>query len=171
MEKIIMWRNLTYKPPQLPSSYSYRRLTGASGYMETLFKSPVPNDDAPVPPKKDWHIAFIVGANMSATIYIQATGGLQMRALPSYFFALAGVFVGFGTRMGCGCTSGHGISGLSRISIRSFAAVCTFMATSIITANLLYNSAFENAYESDFPSSEWYVTRIDMFGWLSLYMV
>lgn len=47
--------------------------------------------------------------------------------------ALAGLLVGFGTRMGGGCTSGHGVCGISRLSKRSIVATCTFMATGAIT--------------------------------------
>lgn len=50
---------------------------------------------------------------------------------------LAGLLVGFGTRMGSGCTSGHGVSGVARLSRRSFAAVGMFMATAIITVFLV----------------------------------
>ena len=46
---------------------------------------------------------------------------------------VAGVIVGYGTRLGNGCTSGHGVCGLSRFSGRSFAATLTFMTTGIIT--------------------------------------
>jgi hypothetical protein len=47
---------------------------------------------------------------------------------------IAGVLVGFGTRMGSGCTSGHGVCGLSRLSPRSMVAVATFMITGVATA-------------------------------------
>jgi hypothetical protein len=46
---------------------------------------------------------------------------------------VAGLLVGFGTRMGNGCTSGHGVCGIGRLSMRSLAAVLTFMATAIAT--------------------------------------
>jgi uncharacterized protein len=46
---------------------------------------------------------------------------------------IAGLLVGFGTRMGSGCTSGHGICGIGRLSLRSLVATCVFMATGIIT--------------------------------------
>jgi len=52
-------------------------------------------------------------------------------------FAVAGLLVGFGTKLGNGCTSGHGICGLGRLSKRSFVAVCSFMVTSIITTTFL----------------------------------
>jgi uncharacterized membrane protein YedE/YeeE len=47
--------------------------------------------------------------------------------------AIAGLIVGAGTVLGSGCTSGHGICGLSRFSLRSLAATCTFMAVAIVT--------------------------------------
>jgi uncharacterized membrane protein YedE/YeeE len=50
---------------------------------------------------------------------------------------LAGLLVGFGTRLGNGCTSGHGVCGLARFSQRSLVAVVTFMATGMITAVLV----------------------------------
>ena len=50
---------------------------------------------------------------------------------------LAGFLVGFGTRMGSGCTSGHGVLGLARLSPRSMAAVATFLATAIATVTLM----------------------------------
>ncbi|HIK45562.1 MAG TPA: YeeE/YedE family protein, partial [Leptolyngbyaceae cyanobacterium M65_K2018_010] len=46
---------------------------------------------------------------------------------------VAGFLVGFGTRMGNGCTSGHGVCGLGRLSVRSLVAVLTFMGTGVIT--------------------------------------
>jgi uncharacterized protein len=54
-----------------------------------------------------------------------------------FLMALAGLFVGFGTRLGSGCTSGHGICGLPRLSLRSLVAVCTFMGSGIVTVYLL----------------------------------
>ena len=50
---------------------------------------------------------------------------------------IAGVFVGYGTRLGNGCTSGHGVCGLSRLSIRSLVATVTFMVTGFTTATLI----------------------------------
>jgi uncharacterized membrane protein YedE/YeeE len=47
--------------------------------------------------------------------------------------ALAGLLVGFGTRWGAGCTSGHGICGLSRLSVRSLVATLSFMGTGFVT--------------------------------------
>ena len=53
-------------------------------------------------------------------------------------FAIAGLFVGFGTKLGNGCTSGHGLCGLPRLSIRSFVAVGIFLTTAISIATIKY---------------------------------
>lgn len=53
-------------------------------------------------------------------------------------FGLAGLLVGFGTKLSNGCTSGHGLCGLSRLSIRSFVAVCVFLCTAIGISTLRY---------------------------------
>jgi len=50
---------------------------------------------------------------------------------------VAGLLVGFGTRLGCGCTSGHGVAGLSRLSPRSIVATLTFMGAAIITTTII----------------------------------
>jgi uncharacterized membrane protein YedE/YeeE len=72
-----------------------------------------------------------------------SVGGLAMRLLPAYaerrqgfsiaLSIVAGLLVGFGTRLGSGCTSGHGVCGLGRFSLRSLVAVLTFMAVAIVT--------------------------------------
>lgn len=84
---------------------------------------------------KNWRIATVIGL-MSGAAFIYF---IQ----PKYFnyefkgelwmMVVAGFLVGFGTRLGSGCTSGHGICGLPRLSYRSLVAVCTFMATGAIT--------------------------------------
>jgi uncharacterized membrane protein YedE/YeeE len=86
-----------------------------------------------------WRVAFVAGL---------LVGGLGMGLFyPALFavttgrsllgVAIAGVLVGIGTRMGNGCTSGHGVCGISRGSPRSLAATMTFMATGIITVFLV----------------------------------
>ena len=54
-------------------------------------------------------------------------------------FALAGLLVGFGTKLSNGCTSGHGLCGISRLSIRSIVAVCVFLTTAIAISTLRYH--------------------------------
>ena len=82
-----------------------------------------------------WRAAFIVGLIAAGGLYLALVPGA---ALPRADFSragliVAGLLVGFGTRMGNGCTSGHGVCGLGRLSLRSFVAVLTFMATAIAT--------------------------------------
>jgi uncharacterized membrane protein YedE/YeeE len=82
-----------------------------------------------------WRAAFLVGLVVAAGLYMALVPGAP---LPRTDFSrtgliIAGLLVGFGTRMGNGCTSGHGVCGLGRLSMRSLAAVMTFMATAIAT--------------------------------------
>jgi uncharacterized membrane protein YedE/YeeE len=61
----------------------------------------------------------------------------QITSFTSYVgYALAGLLVGFGTKLGNGCTSGHGLCGLPRFSIRSLVAVCIFLCTAIAIGTL-----------------------------------
>ena len=61
-----------------------------------------------------------------------------------WMMIVAGFLVGFGTRLGSGCTSGHGICGLPRLSYRSLVAVCTFMATGAITVYIFKHVLYLN---------------------------
>ena len=78
-----------------------------------------------------WRLAFLVGLVAAGGLYMALAPGAP---LPRADFSRVGLVVaGFGTRMGNGCTSGHGVCGLGRLSMRSLAAVVTFMATAIAT--------------------------------------
>jgi hypothetical protein len=82
--------------------------------------------------------AFILGLVAAPVVWRLGTGQmpeLVVEAGPATL-VVAGLLVGFGTVLGSGCTSGHGVCGLSRLSKRSFAAVAIFMATAIATAVL-----------------------------------
>lgn len=84
---------------------------------------------------RSWRVAFLAGlvvAGVTAALVAPAAIGSSVRSLPAVI--AAGVLVGFGTRLGSGCTSGHGVCGLARFSGRSLAAVVTFMLTGAITA-------------------------------------
>ncbi|MGF1696415.1 YeeE/YedE family protein [Vibrio lamellibrachiae] len=79
-----------------------------------------------------WRAAFVVGMIFSA--YIVAPFDFQLPDVSGnnlVTIAIAGVLVGFGTRIANGCTSGHGIIGMGRFSMRSIVATVTFMATAI----------------------------------------
>ena len=82
-----------------------------------------------------WRIAFLLGLVIAAGLYMAFVPGapLPRTDFPRIGLIAAGLLVGFGTRMGNGCTSGHGVCGLGRLSMRSFAAVATFMTTAIAT--------------------------------------
>ena len=81
-----------------------------------------------------WRLAFMVGLLVSPFVW-QLFAPLPAMELPSNprIIVLAGLLVGFGTRLGSGCTSGHGVCGLSRLSHRSMAATVTFMFFGALT--------------------------------------
>ncbi len=82
--------------------------------------------------------AFIVGLPLGALIVSRATGGVTT-TFPSSPLPLliGGLLVGFGTRLGSGCTSGHGVCGMSRLSRRSIMATIMFMGAGFATVALL----------------------------------
>jgi uncharacterized membrane protein YedE/YeeE len=102
------------------------RVAGVSGIIGGLF--------APGREGRSWRLQFLAGLGV---------GGLVLLALhPTAFhsagrswpvLAVAGLLVGFGARLGGGCTSGHGVCGLSRLSGRSLIATMVFMGTAILT--------------------------------------
>ena len=82
-----------------------------------------------------WRILFIFGTIIGAMGYqLLSPSGLDITMINEGSLLWLGIFlVGFGAALGSGCTSGHGICGLARLNVRSFAAVCCFMATAVIT--------------------------------------
>ncbi|MFX0540749.1 YeeE/YedE family protein [Roseovarius sp. S4756] len=76
-----------------------------------------------------WRIAFIAGLLAAPVGWLLVTGGYPQQTVSSNLpmMGLAGLLVGIGTALGSGCTSGHGVCGLARLSGRSLAAVITFM--------------------------------------------
>ena len=97
-----------------------------------------------------WKLVFLASFCTASNIYLYFTDKEKEpiqsdMATPSMLgYCIGGLFVGFGTKLGNGCTSGHGICGMARFSKRSFAAVATFMATGVITGVLVspYNKTF-----------------------------
>lgn len=82
-----------------------------------------------------WRWGFIIGMVLGGAVYEY---GLASQPTPPSTFApwpmiLGGLLVGFGTRLGSGCTSGHGVCGLGRLSPRSLVAVVTFLTTAMVT--------------------------------------
>lgn len=79
-------------------------------------------------------IAFIVGLPLGAALIASVAGSVEARFPPSIpILVVGGLLVGFGTRLGSGCTSGHGVCGISRLSKRSLIATATFMAAGFAT--------------------------------------
>lgn len=107
------------------------RVAGISGIYGPLLQ-PRPGDMA-------WRMAFVAGlvvAGVAAGIGVpHLLTGPTSRSIE--WVALAGLLVGFGVRLGNGCTSGHGVCGLSRLSPRSLVAVLTFMATGVAAATVM----------------------------------
>ena len=104
------------------------RIAGISGIAVRLF-----------PPYHDgeWlgRAAFVAGLILSPLVMLFVTGRLAVvtiEATPA-LLVVAGLLVGFGSVWGSGCTSGHGVCGLSRLSTRSAVAVATFMTTAALT--------------------------------------
>ena len=102
------------------------RIAGVSGIAARLFPPYADNEFA-------GRLAFVAG--LIAAPVVVLTGRLPAQTIQANtaILILAGFLVGFGSVWGNGCTSGHGVCGLSRLSMRSLVATITFMATGIVT--------------------------------------
>jgi uncharacterized membrane protein YedE/YeeE len=102
------------------------RIAGISGVIGGLLK-PTPGDIA-------WRSAFVAGLLGAPLLYaLFAVLPKPQIAAPYSSLVLAGLLVGIGTRYGSGCTSGHGVCGLSRLSPRSLVATAAFMSAGFVT--------------------------------------
>lgn len=104
------------------------RIAGISGIVDGALSGAREDDNR-------WQWLFLLGlmgGAASAFWLVPGTHTFQ-DVLPWPLLLLAGLLVGFGTRLGGGCTSGHGVCGLGRLSPRSMVAVLSFMATGILT--------------------------------------
>jgi uncharacterized membrane protein YedE/YeeE len=86
-----------------------------------------------------WRIAFVAGLIAAPLLATLAGRPLPMPVMPASLIvvAIAGLLVGVGTRMGSGCTSGHGVCGIARLSTRSLIATVIFMVTAIVTVAIV----------------------------------
>ena len=85
-------------------------------------------------PKLSWQLVFVIGMAVATWVYALVFGFPEIEmGQPIWKIIVAGLLVGFGTRLGSGCTSGHGICGNARLSPRSMAATVTFMLFGIVT--------------------------------------
>ena len=101
------------------------RLAGVSGILGGALQVK--------PADQGWRVAFIAGLIAAPLLAALAGAPLPRPAMTSSLVlaAVAGLLVGFGSRMGNGCTSGHGVCGFARLSTRSIAATAIFMITAI----------------------------------------
>ena len=83
--------------------------------------------------ERGWRIAFLLGLAGAGVLVMKLTGQSSASPATTPVLVVAGLLVGFGTRLGNGCTSGHGVCGLARLSLRSLVAVLVFMAAAVLT--------------------------------------
>jgi uncharacterized membrane protein YedE/YeeE len=107
------------------------RIAGISGMVSGL-----------VTPRRgdwQWRLVFLCGLLLAALLFqlLDIDAPFSDRRSPAWMVIVAGALVGAGTRMGNGCTSGHGVCGLARLSVRSFVAVLTFLASAMLTVFLV----------------------------------
>jgi len=87
---------------------------------------------------RDWRVVFTVGIILGAAVYaVIWQGGAWTTDVQPWRLLVGGVFVGIGTRIGKGCTSGHGVCGVGSASKTSIAGVVTFITVAIVTAQLV----------------------------------
>ena len=88
---------------------------------------------------RNWRLVYAAGLIAGALVWWLgwAGGAPQATAVPAWQLLVGGFLVGYGARLGDGCTSGHGICGLGSLGLPSLQAVLTFMATAFLTANLV----------------------------------
>ena len=104
------------------------RIAGISGILNQAIEQRA---------ERGWRIAFLLGLVAAAAAWFASNDIAPRSGFPLGWLLLAGLLVGFGTRLGNGCTSGHGICGIARLSKRSLLAVLVFMGSGIATVYVL----------------------------------
>ena len=106
------------------------KVLGVSGILGELFNNPLS--------KNYWRLFFVLGLLISPLIYsIFHPIPLIEISSNKLLIILGGLLVGFGSRLGSGCTSGHGVCGLARLSVRSFIATMTFIFFGFVTVYVI----------------------------------
>jgi uncharacterized membrane protein YedE/YeeE len=109
------------------------RISGISGIVGGLV----------IPKSSDagWRAVFVAGLLLGASVYMLATGGASPVTVQASVpvLVVAGLLVGFGTRLGSGCTSGHGVCGVARLSKRSIVATSVFVGVAMLTVFLTHH--------------------------------
>jgi uncharacterized membrane protein YedE/YeeE len=109
---VLLWRN--------------RQVAGISGITASVLRGD--------PGASGWRLAFLIGL-VAPAIVANLDPSLTSGSLAT--FAVSGLLIGVGTRVGSGCTSGHGVCGISNLSPRSIVATLTFMATAMLTVAIV----------------------------------
>ncbi|HEV8693849.1 MAG TPA: YeeE/YedE family protein [Lysobacter sp.] len=104
------------------------RIAGISGIINATLEQQA---------ERGWRIAFLLGLIVAASAWFAFAHVAPRTGFPWPWLIAAGLLVGFGTRLGSGCTSGHGICGLARLSKRSLIAVLAFMGAGFATVYVL----------------------------------
>ena len=110
------------------------RISGISGIVGGLL--------APKNPDVGWRVVFVVGLVLGGFVYMLATGGSLIVSIQASLpvLVVAGLLVGFGTSLGSGCTSGHGVCGIARLSRRSISATLVFIGVAVVTVFLTHHA-------------------------------
>ena len=115
----------------------FGRIAGIAGITNGAIAALLPMPDG-TPRDWDWRVAFLFGL-VVAPIVLTLVGAPVEQIVPKDLagMAVAGLLVGLGTALGSGCTSGHGVCGLARLSRRSLVATLTFMSAGFATVFIL----------------------------------
>jgi uncharacterized membrane protein YedE/YeeE len=114
---------------------SHGRVAGISGIVSRVLPPVIDTKRLPQ------GLTFIAGLLLAAPLWFGFFGQVPIAATSSKMalLGLAGILVGYGSVLGNGCTSGHGVCGISRFSVRSMIATATFMVTGAVTVFILRN--------------------------------
>lgn len=108
------------------------RIGGISGVVANLFLLRQGH--------RNWSLYFFVGLLAAYPLYVLLVGTPDMQITDNkWIIAAAGILVGVGTYIGNGCTSGHGVCGTGRLSVRSMVATCTFMVFGMLAVLAMNN--------------------------------
>jgi uncharacterized membrane protein YedE/YeeE len=109
-----------------------RQIAGVSGILGGLLRGPA----RPLGFGLWFVMGLVLGGLLIARFAPAFAGGSALGPRPLWLLVASGLLVGFGTRLGSGCTSGHGVCGISRRSLRSLVATCVFMAAAALVVLL-----------------------------------
>ena len=103
------------------------RIAGISGIVASLISAKPGKENL-------WQLLFIIGLFIGASLTILVSGDLKVDIQANrYLLLLSGLLVGYGTKLGSGCTSGHGVCGIARLSKRSIVATIVFILAAMLT--------------------------------------